>query len=346
MEFIIGSKKEFLDFLNAINNRDRVGILTHNDLDGIASAIFLQKILENRGINLEFIDFLTYKKGMFDLAISKIKKKSVNKLFLADLAADSSDLEGFEKLRGEADSFLIDHHPIHHDLKDKKNIIKTNSTDCASITIYNLGINLFDSNEWGWLACAGIIADVSYHNQENLKFIQKIYPKVSKDNIWDSIPGEITKKITSALIYYNKNLKKVYDFILKKDLNAFNKVHQIVDDEIQIYSKRFKKEAEFFPGRDLYFYYVNPELNITSILSSIVSFEEPDKSFVLASDINKNFMKISARNQSGKEDMNLLMKRAIKNLENATGGGHSKAAAARIMKKDLGKFKENILRNY
>src|SRR3989344_6756786 len=117
MEFIIGSKKEFLDFLNAINNRDRVGILTHNDLDGIASAIFLQKILENRGINLEFIDFLTYKKGMFDLAISKIKKRSVNKLFLADLAADSSDLEGFEKLRGEVDSFLIDHHPVHPDLK-------------------------------------------------------------------------------------------------------------------------------------------------------------------------------------------------------------------------------------
>ena len=346
MDFIIGSKKEFLDFLNSINNKDKVGILTHNDLDGIASAIFLQKILENKGVNLEFIDFLTYKKGMFDLAISKIKKRSVNKLFLTDLAADSSDLEGFEKLRGEVDLFLIDHHPVHPDLKDKRNIIKTNSIDCASITVYRLGVDLFDSNEWGWLACAGIIADISYHNPENIKFIQEIYPNVNKNNIWDSIPGEITKKITSALIYYNKNLKKVYDFVLKKNLNALNKVHEIIDNEVQIYTKLFKKEAEFFPGRELYFYYVNPEFNITSILSSIVSFEEPDKSFVLASDINNNFMKISARNQSGKEDMNLLMKRAIKNLENATGGGHLKAAAARIMKKDLDKFKENILRNY
>ena len=38
------------------------------------------------------------------------------------------------------------------------------------------------------------------------------------------------------------------------------------------------------------------------------------------------------------------MKLVTKGLKNATGGGHAAAAGARIMKKDLKKFKENILK--
>jgi len=39
------------------------------------------------------------------------------------------------------------------------------------------------------------------------------------------------------------------------------------------------------------------------------------------------------------------MKKGIEGLENSTGGGHAKAAGAKIMKKDLEKFKRNILKN-
>ena len=42
--------------------------------------------------------------------------------------------------------------------------------------------------------------------------------------------------------------------------------------------------------------------------------------------------------------MNLLMKEGIKGLENATGGGHVHASAAKFLKKDLEKFKENLLK--
>ena len=41
--------------------------------------------------------------------------------------------------------------------------------------------------------------------------------------------------------------------------------------------------------------------------------------------------------------MNKLMKKGVSGLENATGGGHVPAAGGRFMKKDLEKFKENIL---
>ena len=60
---------------------------------------------------------------------------------------------------------------------------------------------------------------------------------------------------------------------------------------------------------------------------------------------NPKFYKISARNQSGKVDLNELMKKAIYGLKDATGGGHKQSSAATFMKKDLEQFKENLLRS-
>ena len=52
MIFLQGSKKEFFDF---ISKEDKIGILTHNDLDGIASAIFLEEILNIKNLKVDFI---------------------------------------------------------------------------------------------------------------------------------------------------------------------------------------------------------------------------------------------------------------------------------------------------
>ena len=43
-------------------------------------------------------------------------------------------------------------------------------------------------------------------------------------------------------------------------------------------------------------------------------------------------------------NMNLLMKKGVEGLRDASGGGHIPASAARIREDDLGKFKENILK--
>jgi len=45
MEYLIGNKETFLTFLNKITKEDKIAILSHDDLDGIASCIFLEKIL-------------------------------------------------------------------------------------------------------------------------------------------------------------------------------------------------------------------------------------------------------------------------------------------------------------
>ena len=79
MEYILGSKEEFFDFVNHISKEDKIAILTHTDLDGIASAIFLEKILDFKNKEVEFIGFLDYSKGMFNsyLDLLNLSKKSV-----------------------------------------------------------------------------------------------------------------------------------------------------------------------------------------------------------------------------------------------------------------------------
>ncbi|MFA6974209.1 MAG: DHH family phosphoesterase [Parcubacteria group bacterium] len=138
MKFILGSEKDFSDFVDLINKEDRVGIITHTDLDGVASAIFLEKILESKGIKVSKILFLKYELGMFDNPILLLKQNKISKLFLTDMNADEADLLGFEKLRKTFDCFLIDHHPINDNLINRKNIIKNETNDCSAFVLYNL----------------------------------------------------------------------------------------------------------------------------------------------------------------------------------------------------------------
>jgi nanoRNase/pAp phosphatase (c-di-AMP/oligoRNAs hydrolase) len=80
-------------------------------------------------------------------------------------------------------------------------------------------------------------------------------------------------------------------------------------------------------------------------VAAILSVEKKDQTFIFVSDVKdeKDFVKVSSRSQSGKEDLNLLLKKGIQGLKNASAGGHVKASGARFMKKDLEKFKRNIL---
>lgn len=340
MKFLLGSKEEFFDFVNSISKEDNVALLTHNDLDGIASVIFLEEILNKKGIKIKFIDFLGYKPDVLDLIYPKLKSKKINKIFLTDFGIDLSFLDVFEKLRKDFDVFLIDHHQINPKLKNTKNIIKTESGDCSSYTIYNLGDF---GKQLGWLVCSSMISDMAYHKKETLDFIKNFYPKINLENIYNSIPSEISKDIASALVYYKDNIIKVYELVKNENLKELKHCREIIDLEIKRLLSDFEKNTEFYSEKDIYLYIFNSKFDINSILSTILSQKNPNSSFIIAHNKNDGFLYMSARDQSKKVDMNKLMQKGIKGLKNAVGGGHIPAAGGRIMKKDLEKFKENIL---
>jgi single-stranded DNA-specific DHH superfamily exonuclease len=343
IKFLIGNKNTFFNFIDLITKKDNIAILSHNDLDGLASAIFLEQILNNKKIRLKIVEFLNYKKGMFLELLPKLNEKKITKIFISDIGADQTDFDGFEKLRKNFDCFLIDHHPIDENLKNTKNIIKTESGDCVAYVLYELGEGLFERKKWEWLVCSAIITDMSYKKKEVFDFVRKIYPKITIKNIENSEIGELSKTISSALIYSRDDLMKIYNLLKTKNLSKLNLYRKIIDDELKKIIIDFKNKAEFYPDKKIYFYVFHSKYHINSFISTKVSYQNPNCSFVIVHEDNDNKIKASARNQDKTRDMNELMRKGIKGIENAVAGGHVVAAGASFPKKDLEKFKRNLL---
>ncbi|MCK5604371.1 DHH family phosphoesterase [Candidatus Pacearchaeota archaeon] len=344
MEYLIGNKQTFLDFLNGITKEDKIAILSHNDLDGIASAVFLEKILEKKGFRVELIEFMKIQPNMLKGKADKLNEYGITKVFIADVSCESIDNKNFQILTKDIDTLLIDHHPISPDLENKDHIIKTESHNCAAQLIFELGNEFIDTNEWTWLLCATMFAEFSYTKKENLELIQKFYPDVTEENIATSIPGMNARKIGNALIYFDKDLEHVHRIVLKKDMEELDHAFGIIEEEINKATEDFSRNKEVFEDQKIYWYEFSPKFNIASVIATITSKMMPEYSFLTITK-GETYTKVSSRNQSGNRDMSLLMKKGTSGLENAGGGGHAKASAARFQTKDLEKFKENILGN-
>jgi len=342
IEYLIGKEQDFYDFLDRITKKDKVAIVSHIDLDGIASAIFLQEILKSKGIKPKILEFTEVGSGAFSKLPKKFKKKKITKIFMSDIA-EESDYTNFEKLKNEFFIFLIDHHPSEN--KTQNNVLKTKTEHCAAWTIYNLGQKITDFSKWKNLVCATMIVEFSYNDENNFNFLKSNFPDLTKEDVMNSEVGRLSNLFSSAIIYLKNNLKKAFNLISKDKFKKLEKFNNIIQREFQLVVEKFGKEAEFYPDKNAYFFYYNPRFPIGSAVITYLSVQQSDKTFFIASDVkdDKNFVKVSSRNQSGKVNLNELMKKGIAGLENASAGGHIMASAGRFLKKDLEKFKQNIL---
>jgi single-stranded DNA-specific DHH superfamily exonuclease len=341
MKFLIGKEKDFYDFFDSITEKDRIAFVTHNDLDGLASAVFLQEILKSKKLKPKKILFVSYDKSMFVSLAEQLKKKKINKVFLTDVS-ESSDYDDFELFRSKFDVFFIDHHAT--EIKNKKNIIKDKLENCVAFLMYNLGSKITDLSKWKPLLCATMIAEMSFKDAKNFEFMKSIYPELQIDTIFDSVPAKLSNKISSGLIILD-NPKKVFKMILKGKTDKLERYSEMIKKETDLLIEKYKKEAEFYPEKNLYFFYYTPKVVSTFAVITILSSAQKDKTLIFVSDIpdEPEYVKVSSRNQSMEVDMNLLLKKCIEGFENATAGGHVPAAGGKFMKKDLQRFKENLL---
>lgn len=342
-KFLLGSPKDFHNFIKTLSKKDKIGIVSHTDTDGIVSGYILQGILKSRGLKINFIEFLDY--GADSLKV--VLRKSYNKLFFTDWNVDSY-VEDFNNLRKKGNVLVIDHHLINEELRNKSGLIKTNSIYCSSHCLFDLAQEYIDTKNLEKLTCAAIIKDYVWDKSgENFNFIKNIYPEIKKDSsIWSSEPGKLGELINGALIYYRPDFQKVYDLVAKNDFKKMEKANSIVSEEINSWIEKFKEEAEHYPDKKLYFLYENPKYSITSTITSVLSSKYfPKDTIVFVSDIpeQNGFVKISSRNQTGNIDLNKILKKSIEGFENSVAGGHAKASGGNFPKKYLDRFKKNLL---
>jgi oligoribonuclease NrnB/cAMP/cGMP phosphodiesterase (DHH superfamily) len=284
MEYLLGSPADFHDFVNSISKEDKVGIVTHTDVDGIVSGIFLQKILESKGLKIGFIEFLNYGSGVLEDFSSR---RDYDKLFFTDWNVDG-DESGFNLLRGKGEVLVVDHHPLNENLSDKKGLIKTESKYCSAHTLFDLAKKYFDTADFDWLVCSAIIMDYTFTEEETFNLIKSFYPDTDKENIFESFPGQIGKKIDNALIYYRPDFRKVYDLVLKKDLDSLEEVNEFVKKEIEKDEKEYLEIAEFYPEKNFYYGFYTPKIARVSSIISKISYESPDKIFIMVADSGSN----------------------------------------------------------
>ena len=112
-----------------------------------------------------------------------------------------------------------------------------------------------------------------------------------------------------------------------------------VQKEIDRILSKFKGEREeFYQG---YFFEFDSKFFVKSIVASILSGTEANKTFVII-EAQNDIYKLSIRRQDKRVNCDEFLKNLLKGLKGADGGGHVAAAGGHFMKKDLSEFRKRL----
>jgi single-stranded DNA-specific DHH superfamily exonuclease len=332
------NKEKAKEFLANINKDDKVALVFHDDLDGFASGILLYDYCKIRESDVKtFPSFLS--EDLFLKLTPKLNE--FNKIIIADIAPFYIS-NNLEKL-SDKKILYIDHHQKSNEISQF--ILEYRAPQDKYFPASRMVFDLIGGKEW--LGVGGTIADVGYKYEENKNFI---YGFLEKNKIsLEDFEKKVAYPITDFLIYFCGDLNSAFEILKNVDtwenLEEVNKYAEEVEKEIQFFLEDFEKNKEVI--NDMWLYYFEPKFKIKSIIATHNALKFQDKVLITITP-NKNIkdkLDISGRCQSGEVEIPSLLKFAIQGLDNASCGGHLRAAGGFIMKQDLAQFKEN-LRNY
>ncbi|MFH1256526.1 MAG: DHH family phosphoesterase [Candidatus Diapherotrites archaeon] len=138
-----------------------------------------------------------------------------------------------------------------------------------------------------------------------------------------------------------KEFFKFYDVPKKLFKSPLFKYKKLLDREMKKLLKKAGRETKKFPEIELMVFSFKSSHDLKSALINRLSAKNPHKTVLVLKDIGKGKIRFSARRQDFKVKMNDLLEKAMKGL-NGTAGGHTPAAAGRVGRKQVEKFKENV----
>jgi oligoribonuclease NrnB/cAMP/cGMP phosphodiesterase (DHH superfamily) len=333
MEFISGSEKKFYEFIADLTEKDKIAILTHNDIDGMVSAVIATKILGK----VDYLAFLDYRQIKIRNCILEIKSKKINKLLVLDYSCEQ-ELDSIKEIEKFAEILILDHHFSSQDINSKKIIfLRTETKIPASYLSYYLFSKIQAIPNW--LPALGILSDrADKYVKENSEEVWKDFNLKGSLNLF-----EIMSILNNALIYFKSKSERIFRVLEKakkpEEILELKKYSDEVEQEILEKLDEFKKKHEKI--KDLLFYLYSSKFGINSELSTRISLKDVDKTILLARNSN-GIISLSARRQDGKVNCVSLLKQLTQGIENSFTGGHLPAAGGNFSQKHLGKFKENL----
>jgi hypothetical protein len=318
-----------IDFIKNIDEKEKVVLVHDNDVDGIASAVLILTATEKMGKRIgKVIPFV------FDAKKMRKKLKRFEKIITVDVPIDLIEkyFLGLEKKM-----LIIDHHP-GRDLNSEKVVMinpRLENPEIYQPTSY-IVYKMFEGliKEKKWVATLGTVGDMGIDDCKDLVRIR------NKKNVWKSKFGKASTLVSASISVYGP--KRTLEFLLKsKGLEDIVKNKEITlalkefNKEFERCKDKFEKNLEVY-GKVLISRIKPRYKGICSVLITRVSTENPEKIIFLFENKGK-IVRIHGRNSIGEVNIGKLFR------ELKIGGGHERAGAGTINKKNENKFKIKIL---
>ncbi len=337
MSLELGSEEKFRFFVKNLKDYDRVAVISHKDLDGVASPKIITEFVDPE--LLVFLDYSDLNKEL----IEKLDKNHINKIIFSDLYMQEDFIKELEKF---SEILILDHHPAPN-LNSKKTIhIKSEDGYSACYLCYHLFSKLKDISKWDWLVACTCISD--YCHIKPGKWLSAVMKKYGDKLVYEGTYvrksgkfWDLQYKIGLALDYLKPNLKKAYNEIHSDfgDIGNLEKYSKTVQKEVDKILKKFDENKEEIEGG--YFFEFKPKFSIGSLITTIISGSNTHETIITFREGDIYYF-VSARRQDKKVDCNKLLKNLLKGLEDADGGGHPAAAGGHFLKKDLPIVRERL----
>ncbi len=337
-EWVVGDEKRFYDFIGDIDDKDKVAIISHNDLDGVVAAKLANEVLD-----ADLIILLGYT-DLNEKLVKELKEKKIKKVIFTDLNFSNPDIlfsiSNFSRI------LYIDHHKITNDFNSNNIIFMNAQGFCAGYLCYYLFSKIQDLSKMDWLVCCSCISDYMYF--KNQEWIKKIFDKyedkfmIIGENLRnEGIFWNLQAGLSLALTYFKDNPKKVYNSIGNEfgNIGDLKKYSDIIQKELDNLLKRYDKEKEIING--VSFWEVNSKYSVKDILVNILSHKNRDKTLIFIQN-DRGVYKISARRQDKTVDLPNLLGELLNGFENSSSGGHIPAAGGGFPEKYLDEFKRRL----
>ncbi len=340
--------RKFKEVAEKIKNLDgKILVFTDSDNDGKASGLLLKAILQKLGKEFEIIPLPHGKLDPNDLK-KQIEKKKPNAIIMADLAYKDEYLVDLAKAYPDLPIIYIDHHKreVPKDLPENLTYFDVRAlglepVPCTAATIYRIGKQLFgeEFTKYSHIAAIGAVGDFVFHEDLLLRRdFAKAYPLyylngIAFSPVFQDLYMLLTLASTKAVVEMdpdnllpNKDAIKSASKTVKKLYSSLLSLKPIyIDDNIEVYKAK----------------------NNSSFVASFLSVQKPNKIIIVVSKAKLSFLdklpfvereyKVSIRNQSGEFDVGKITASCPNKVQ---GGGHPKAAGARIKKNQLQGFIE------
>lgn len=338
------TKKQISEIKEHLDKAQNPLFLFDNDQDGLCSFLLLRRFIE-RGkgfpvktspLGKDYVRKVTELNSdyVFILDVPNVKKEffdEIEQLNIPVVWIDHHEND-FEKIP----DFVNYYNPLTNKKKTNEPVTEL----CYQIT---------NKKEDLWIAVVGNVSDVFMPNYYSE--FEKEYPDLViesrdlRDIFYKSELGRISKLLGYGLKDKTTNVIQMLKFLMKvkspydvlNETNENKQMHKRFNEINSKYEKFLNKAKKNVGDEKFLFFEYGGDTSMSSEIANGLIYYFPDK-IVFVFYTNGELINVSGR---GKKVRNIL-NRVLDDFENATGGGHEEAVGARIMKRDLERFKEEV----